>query len=324
MLSAYYGAGHTIKAIERMLVLLLKKLGRRSQQPSSDANFLDFLLPVIDNNKDAADIYTLRRLKNVFSEPSVINTNVDDADGFAISDLFAPHPTKPGYWKIIGRIDDQIVHNTGKKTNTGPLESMFNRDPHVLAVIMFGRGKYHAPQHSRLFKDMIIVAKPGRPFVYTAKNTVRRQAVLNDYRAEIVTLYETVEDRARSGILPPLEWIDTSTLEFVHNVVLQTLHRLVLDNQDLFQHDCDSLHATRIRNTLLRALRDSVGLDTSQFPDDLVYSKFECHSVGDVPSFDHIVIANSRWCCSFPGGCYAQDGAEVFKRCYQCKTKMYI
>ncbi|PBK69905.1 acetyl-CoA synthetase-like protein [Armillaria solidipes] len=259
------------------------------------------------------DLFEFIAVKNEFSEPSVINTNVDGTDGFATSDLFIPHSTKPGYWKIIGRIDDQIVHNTGRKTNPGPLGIMLNQDPHVLAAVMFGRGKYQvgvlvepgpqfsfdpvdesklaefrnliwptvkkinqvAPQHSRLFKEvalMIIVTKPGRPLAYTAKNTVRRQAVLHDYRAEIATLYETVEDHARCGILPPLEWNDTSTLEFVRNVVLQTLPRPVLDNQDLFQQGCDSLQATQIRNILLRALRDSVDLDTRQSSDDLVYS----------------------------------------------------
>ncbi|KAK0453918.1 hypothetical protein EV421DRAFT_1701489 [Armillaria borealis] len=207
------------------------------------------------------DSFEFIAVKNEFSEPSVINTNVDGTDGFATSDLFIPHPTKPGCWKFIGRIDDQIVHNTGMKTNPGPLGIMLNQDPHVLATVMFGRGKYQvgvlvepgpqfsfdpvdesklaefrnliwptvkkmnqsAPQHSRLFKEMIIVTKPGRPLAHTAKNTVRRQVVLHDYRAEIATLYETVEDHARSGILPPLEWNDTSTLDFVRNVVLQTL-----------------------------------------------------------------------------------------------------
>ncbi len=67
----------------------------------------------------------------------------------------------------------------------------------------------------------------------------RRQAALNEYRTEIATLYETAEDRGRSGIFPPLEWNDTSTLEFVRNVVSQTLTRPVLDSQDLFQHGCN-------------------------------------------------------------------------------------
>ncbi|SJL02273.1 uncharacterized protein ARMOST_05599 [Armillaria ostoyae] len=71
------------------------------------------------------DSFEFIAVKNEFSEPSVINTNVDGAEGFATSDLFTPHSTKPGYWKIIGRIDDQIMHNTGEKTNPGPLGMSF-------------------------------------------------------------------------------------------------------------------------------------------------------------------------------------------------------
>ncbi|KAJ6471937.1 hypothetical protein C8R45DRAFT_1104158 [Mycena sanguinolenta] len=53
-----------------------------------------------------------------------------------------PHPTKPGYWKILGRTDDQLMHNTGEKTNPGPLEKLLNQDPHVRSSVMFGRGRY--------------------------------------------------------------------------------------------------------------------------------------------------------------------------------------
>ncbi|KAK0499795.1 hypothetical protein EDD18DRAFT_1442304 [Armillaria luteobubalina] len=249
-------------------------------------------------------------LKNEFIEPSVINTNVDGVDGFATSDLLTPHPTKPGYWKIVGRKGDQIVHNTGKKTNPGPLESMLNQDPHILAAVMFGRGKPQvgvliepgpqfsfnpvdksklaefrnliwptvkkinqiAPQHSRLFKEMIIVTKPGRPVAYTAKNTVRRQVTLDNYSEDIETLYKTVEGSAQSGILPPSEWDYTSTHEFVRNVVLQTFPRPIPDNADLFQHGCDSIQAIWIRNTLFCALRDSADSDTRQISDNFVYS----------------------------------------------------
>ena len=43
------------------------------------------------------------------------NTKVDGADAYATSDLVVPHPTKKGYYKIVGRSDDQIMHSTGEK-----------------------------------------------------------------------------------------------------------------------------------------------------------------------------------------------------------------
>lgn len=132
------------------------------------------------------------------------------------------------------------MHSTGEKTNPVPLESMLNQDPHVSAAVMFGRGQFQAgvlvepkpqfafdpadetklanfrnqiwptmkrmnefaPQHSRLFKEMIIVAKPTKPFTYTAKNTARRQAILTDYSDDILAVYETVEESTQANIPP--------------------------------------------------------------------------------------------------------------------------
>ncbi|KAK0230499.1 hypothetical protein IW262DRAFT_1291609 [Armillaria fumosa] len=240
---------------------------------------------------DGPDLFEFIAAKNEFSEPSIINTSVDGTDAFATSDLFTPHPTKPGYWKIIGRIDDEIIHNTGEKARRYSLffpedisclpffeENMLNQDPHVSGAVVFGRGRHQigvlvepnprfsfdpangcklaefknliwptvkkinhlSPQHSRLFKEMIIVTKPARPLAYTAMNTVRRQAALNDYGAEIETLYKVMEDSlTQAAILPPLEWDITSTQDFVRNAVLQTLPRPMPDNEDLLQHGCD-------------------------------------------------------------------------------------
>ena len=43
------------------------------------------------------------------------NTKIGDADGYSMGDLVVPHPTLPGYWKVFGRADDQLMHNTGEK-----------------------------------------------------------------------------------------------------------------------------------------------------------------------------------------------------------------
>ena len=53
--------------------------------------------------------------------PSVINTIINSREAYATSDLVTPHPTKPGYYRCVGRTDDQIMHSTGEKTNPGPL-----------------------------------------------------------------------------------------------------------------------------------------------------------------------------------------------------------
>ena len=49
--------------------------------------------------------------------PHVTNTSVDGVPGFATGDLLAPHPTKKGLWRILGRADDQIMHSNGEKVS---------------------------------------------------------------------------------------------------------------------------------------------------------------------------------------------------------------
>ena len=49
--------------------------------------------------------------------PAVLNTTHDGKQGYATSDLFVPHPTKPGSWMVHGRADDQIVFSNGEKVS---------------------------------------------------------------------------------------------------------------------------------------------------------------------------------------------------------------
>jgi acyl-coenzyme A synthetase/AMP-(fatty) acid ligase len=167
--------------------------------------------------------------------PAVFNTQVDGKDAYATSDLLLPHSTRPGLWKIYGRKDDQISLSTGENTNPVPLEGILAQDPHIQSTVMFGRGRSRngvlidpkpqfafdpkdevkleefrnliwptverlnafAPQHSRLLKEMIVVASPSKPFIYTAKMSARRQAILKGYDNEINAMYDVVEQTSQ-------------------------------------------------------------------------------------------------------------------------------
>ncbi|KZT73185.1 acetyl-CoA synthetase-like protein [Daedalea quercina L-15889] len=275
-------------------------------------------------------------LANELLHPHVINTKVDGVDGYATSDLFEEHPTKKGYWRILGRTDDQIMHSTGEKTNPGPLESMMNQDPHVAASVMFGRGRFQAgilvepkpeyrfnpvdeneltafrnklwptvqkmnafaPQHSRLFKEvmacfnmpiltvskMILVAKPNKPFVYTAKHTVRRGVVTKVYEEEINTLYTTIDTSAQVSISYPMQWRLYEATGFVRSVVSEIMGRNVPDDGDFFQNGCDSLQATYIRNALLSAIRKSSKVNAHSVPESLVYDNPTISCLGAIVS----------------------------------------
>ncbi|KLO12645.1 acetyl-CoA synthetase-like protein [Schizopora paradoxa] len=248
-------------------------------------------------------------LPNNFVLPCVLNSEFDGAPAYASKDLLTPHPSKPGYWRVFGRVDDQIMHSTGEKTNPGPLETILNQDPHIQSVVIFGRGRFYAgvvvdpkpelrfdpmdgnarvtfrnkiwpsvermnnfaPQHSRIFKEMILVSKPSKPFTYTAKNTARRQAIINTYDTEINELYKEVEETSQPDADIPLDWTTESTILFVRSIVVSVLRRTLGDDDDLFQMGCDSLQATWIRNTLLNALRKSTEVDTRGIPMNFIY-----------------------------------------------------
>ncbi|KAF9018354.1 acetyl-CoA synthetase-like protein [Hymenopellis radicata] len=240
---------------------------------------------------------------------SVVNAKIDGSPAYASSDLFRPHPTKPGFWKVFGRNDDQIMHSTGEKTNPGPLDNL-NKDPRLAHSVMFGRGRFHAgvivepvlqhqvdpvdavavatfrnkiwptveemnafaPQHSRIFKEMILIASPTKPFSLTSKNTARRSIILEDYADEINALYDTVEETSQALDTIPNTWDIVSTTEYVRSIVNKVLVRQISNEEDLFQQGaCDSLQATWIRNTLLRALRENAELDARGNADNFVY-----------------------------------------------------
>ncbi|KAF9258147.1 acetyl-CoA synthetase-like protein [Marasmius fiardii PR-910] len=236
--------------------------------------------------------------------PCLYNTKVDGEDAYNTSDLVVPHPTRKGYWKVVGRTDDLIVHANGEKTNPSPLEAKLSRDPHIRSAIVFGRGQFQvgvlvepehpedfkspdefrtaiwptvekmntlAPQHSRLFKEMILVADPTKPFKYTSKNSVRRQVTLKEYDDEVSMLYENVKASTQPEISTPLQWDLDSCRIFIRKVIKSVFQKEVGDDDDLFLKGCDSLQATWIRNTFLRAVRDTTKLDTRQAPWNLVY-----------------------------------------------------
>ncbi|KAK7470222.1 hypothetical protein VKT23_001657 [Stygiomarasmius scandens] len=267
-------------------------------------NITTHFIPADDNT------YELVIVANEYFSPRVFNTAVDGINAYATADLIAEHPQKKGYWKILGRVDSQIIHSSGEKTNPGPLESIMNQDSHVAASVMFGHGKFQAgilveptkeevfdpkdlqrlsefrnkiwptvekmnafaPQHSRIFKEMILVTSPSKPFSYTAKNTPRNNAIIREYAPEIEAIYNSLEESTQSSIPAPVQWDSESSAEFVRAVVKKVLSvEDIEDEDDIFQRGGDSLQATWIKNSILRALRDSAKIDTREATGNFVY-----------------------------------------------------
>lgn len=86
---------------------------------------------------------------------------------------------------------------------------------------------------------MIVVSSAEKPFMYTAKNTARRQAILQDYEPEIEELYRTVEESAQAELKPPQSWGLANTTCFVRLVVNKVLNVTLDDDDDMFRKGCD-------------------------------------------------------------------------------------
>ncbi|KAI0764139.1 hypothetical protein BD413DRAFT_673489 [Trametes elegans] len=163
--------------------------------------------------------------------------------------------------------------------------------------MMFGRGKFQygilvnltdeeaidptdakqsanefAPRHSRIFKEVILGASPSQPF---------------RLNGGIDRLYDAVEQGAQSDLQPPAVWDAPNTLTFFRAVVEHTLRRSVSDDADISRSGGDSLQATWIRNTILRAIRDSDPSAVKRLPVNLV---FKAPTISALTNIIHAVM----------------------------------
>ncbi|KAJ3842699.1 putative aminoadipate reductase [Lentinula raphanica] len=217
---------------------------------------------------------------------SIVNIEIDGTPGYATSDVFAPHPTKPGLWKIVGRVDDVIIHSSGEKTVPHPMEFIIMRSPLVQEAIMFGRQRNQAgilieptpgneidvdnqdeiskfrnkiwpfveeanreaPAYSRVYKEMILISSPKKPFPQADKGTTLRKRVYKLYEKEIDQIYDTVDANAGKGTVPPpTSWETADVQEWLATQIQDLSGKSLSPHDDVFEHGFDSLAATILR-----------------------------------------------------------------------------
>ncbi|KAF9072482.1 hypothetical protein BDP27DRAFT_1418094 [Rhodocollybia butyracea] len=220
--------------------------------------------------------------------------NLTDVAGYATSDTFEPHPTIPNLWKVVGRIDDVLVHSSGEKTVPAPLEAIISASPILSGSIMFGRQRDQpgilleplpeyqvdvnndaevskssrpvveeanriAPAFSRIFKEMILVVDPKKPLPRVGKGTVARKAAIALYDSEIDKLYETVDSNTGGNSVElPTSWNAMDLHSWLVDQISDILSTEAPPSAaDLFDHGFDSLSSTILRLRLVGALRKS-------------------------------------------------------------------
>ncbi|CCM01374.1 uncharacterized protein FIBRA_03424 [Fibroporia radiculosa] len=217
--------------------------------------------------------------------------------GYATSDIFVPHPSKPGLWKIIGRTDDVLILSNGEKVVPVQQQNAISTHPLLLGAVMFGRGRDQvgllvepkpghyvapgdeaalielrnaiwskveeanriAPAFARIFKEMILVADSSRPFNRAAKGTIMVKTTLALYEKDIDALYESVRGSSDlQGVTPPSSWTFSNVVEWLSQHASLLNDGKVPDaGDDIFQQGFDSLSATYLRNRIMSSFRTS-------------------------------------------------------------------
>ncbi|TFK52659.1 NAD(P)-binding protein [Heliocybe sulcata] len=228
--------------------------------------------------------------------PGTINVNINGVEGYSTSDLYQKHATHPRLFKHSGRADDVVVLSNGEKTLSRAIEVPIEADPRVSAVIVFGTGRTQngilvapssdhvfdpsdetklaefrnaiwpsvekanktSPQHSQIWKEMILVTTPGKDLPRTDKGSVKRKAAIDLYAKEIDELYLAVESLSSSNKPSLPEPADEDSLgTFFHAIVEEAMGKPIGLEDDVFEQGMDSLKAIFVRNSLLSACRSS-------------------------------------------------------------------
>ncbi|KDQ21392.1 hypothetical protein BOTBODRAFT_61102 [Botryobasidium botryosum FD-172 SS1] len=182
-----------------------------------------YLKPV----ENQAGLFEVFLLSSSVWSPQVLNTEINGKPAYATKDLVAQHPTNPNKYKIVGRLNDQLVFATGMKLNPLAVELQVKASPLVKSALVFGEGRATIgiliepvglvdnadPEalsafreaiwktidnanetliiygHIRIAKEMVLVTSPSKPFLYTDKGSVKRPLVLKLYAEEIEAAY---------------------------------------------------------------------------------------------------------------------------------------
>ncbi|PVH97861.1 NRPS-like enzyme [Periconia macrospinosa] len=212
--------------------------------------------------------------------PAKVTSNCGDGS-YATKDLFEPHPTIPGAWKYIARLDDTIVLVNGEKFNPVMMEGKIRSHRAVTETVVFGSGRPYlgvlivpaspdASRHevieevfsvidelnhtneayARISRDMIKVLPHDCDFPRTDKGSIIRQAFYGKFRDVIDESYD--QAAISSG---ELQTLSISELQAFIRGLLITLRPDAGDvsaDDDFFSLGVDSLQSLQMRTEILK------------------------------------------------------------------------
>ncbi|KAF7330079.1 Acetyl-CoA synthetase-like protein [Mycena kentingensis (nom. inval.)] len=238
--------------------------------------------------------------------------NLPDVKGVSTKDLFERHPTNPNLYRPVGRLDHVIVMANGEKAVPGPFEDILNASAKINSAIMFGRGRNQlgvlvepadsvrhvdagddeqvqrfrneiwgvvekanevVPTFARVYKEMILITRPGVPMARAAKGTVINAATFTLYAEDIENLYAAIESSTNaSDLAPPAAWSAVALERWLLEHATALASKEVVASADLFEQGFDSLNATFLRQRIVGALRNAnLVVAARDVPQNLVY-----------------------------------------------------
>jgi thioester reductase-like protein len=212
-----------------------------------------------------------------------------DKDEYQTGDLFTPHPEKEGLWLYAGRRDDVIVLSNGEKFNPITMEELISGHPLVARAVVVGQGRFQsgvliepdweswngepsalveevwpfvkkanaaAPGHAQIMKDRVGLASQSKPFHLTAKGTIKRRMIVNDYADEIDALYADADQVDVAQIPKNATQSEIST--YVTSALCGLLEIEEFDKDaDIFASGLDSLQTLRLGQILQASLKSA-------------------------------------------------------------------
>ncbi|KAH8891568.1 acetyl-CoA synthetase-like protein [Thozetella sp. PMI_491] len=213
---------------------------------------------------------------------SKVATNQPDGS-YNTKDLFEPHPTIPGAWKYIARLDDTIVLVNGEKFNPVQMEGAVRSNPLVAETVVFGAGRpslgllvvpspsteglsndeivdalwptvevanRSVEAYAKVSKGMITLLPQECQYPRTDKGSIIRQAFYKNFAKEIDATYDRADSASDDVRVMEVEELKTFLRAALSRVLGSDIP--ADDTADFFSFGVDSLQAIQMRSEILK------------------------------------------------------------------------
>ncbi|KAL8774731.1 MAG: hypothetical protein Q9209_000670 [Squamulea sp. 1 TL-2023] len=217
------------------------------------------------------------------SYPVAFEGNSDDPpNSFRSKDVFSPHPSIPGAWKYLGRLDDRVTLINGEKVLPLPIEGRIKEHPLVKEDVVFGIARplpgllvfraeaakemaddefidaiwpdieaanANAEAFSQIGKDMIVPLPAHVEYPQTDKGSFIRPRVYKVFEKEINNAYSQLEQNQEGTLQLDIPGLEEHLLRMGRELIGEQLESTTID---FFKSGMDSLRAIQMRGLIIK------------------------------------------------------------------------